>query len=242
MTQEEKLEKIKKMVLDVVKILDNKKGLNVARYEAFFASQTPEQLAKWASGIGTTIDSTIQLFELPFEECSIEQIKKAADYLNLPLEEYVWFRDKDGGPIRTRYKVPVGYVTIKRLQQMLNKKNHINTDADKRALKTGQVTGESKVGSIIEAEAYGLLSVGADDIMKELYGPRSDGYDKKADFYSQIANNGYADLSELQTDLTKHTTLRTIDTYLLASGITTDLISDNLKTPYTVQQELKNKK
>lgn len=235
--QKAKMEKIKALVMGVVRAIDNKKQLNVARYETFFNTSTDEELIKWADSMGKTLDSTIQIFELPFEECNITQIKAAADVLNIPLEEYVWFKDKDEHPIRTRYRVPVGYVPIKRLQQMLNKKNHITTEAEKRSIKSGQVSGEDKVSSIIEAEAYGLLSVNADEIMKELYGPRADGYDKKSDFYNQISTNGYCDLTDLETDLTKHTTLNTINTYLLASGLKTDLVSNTLKTPYTLELE-----
>ena len=242
MNIEEKRAKIKKLVMDVVKALDNDKQLNVQRYDLLFKTMTNDEFDKWAASMGHELDDTIQIFQLPFEECSMEQIKNAADILNTPLEEYVWFRDKGGDPIRTKYKVPVGYVPIKRVQQMISKKNRMTTNAEKRGLKSGQVAGDSKVASVSDLEAYCLLSVGADRILEELYGPRADGYDKKADFYKQISDNGFANLDALETDLTKHTALNTLDTYLLASGIKTDLINDILKTPYTLEQDLNVKK
>ena len=242
MTIEEKRQKIKKLVLDVVKALDNNKQLNVQRYELMFKTMTDAEFDQWASTRGNDLDDSIQIFELPFEECSMKQIQKAADILNLPLEEYVWFRDKGPDPIRTRYKVPVGYIPIKRVQQMLHKKTRLTTDADKRGLKSGQVTGESKAASVSDLEAYCLLSVDADEILSELYGPRADGFDRKADFYKQISDNGYADLTKLETDLTKHTSLNTVNTYLLASGIKTDLINDTLKTPFTIENDLRGNK
>lgn len=238
----EKRQRIEKLVMDVVRALDNGKQENVKRYEALFKVMDDDEFAKWAGSMGHELDDTIQIFELPFEECSIEQIKNAADILNMPLEEYVYFRDKDELPVRTRYKVPVGYISCKRMQQMLNKKNHITMDADKRSLKSGQTTGESKVSSIVDTEAYGLLSVGADRMMEELYGPRADGYDKKSDFYNNISEYGYVDLDDLETDLTKHTTLNTINTYLLASGIRTDLVNNTLKTPFTLKNDERNRK
>jgi hypothetical protein len=238
MTFQEKRNKIEKLVLDVVKALDNKKQLNVQRYEMLFKTMTDEEFAKWAGSMGHQLDDTIQIFELPFEECSMAQIKKAADILGVPLEEYIWYRDKGDTPIRSAQKVPVGYVNIKRVQQMLNKKNRLATAADKRALKSGQVTGEDKVAAVSDLEAYCLLAVNADSIFEELYGPRADNYAKKADFYHQIAENGYADLSKLEDDITKHTTLNTLNTYLLASGIKTDLINDSLKTPFTAEEEI----
>lgn len=242
MTEQEKRKKIEKLVLDVVRALDTKGSGNVERYEVMFKSMTDEDFAKWASSMGQTIDAAPQIYELPFNEVKIEDIKKAADILDMPLEEYIYYRDKGGEPIRTRYKVPVGWIPIKRLQQMLSKKNHISTDAEKRALKSGQVTGESKVASVSDAEVYGLLSTDADAILQELYGPRADGFDKKSDFYAQIASDGYVDLSTLETDLTKHTALNTMNVYMLASGLRSDLVTDSLKTAYTLDQDLKGNK
>ena len=238
----EKRAKIKKLVMDVVKAIDNDKQLNVQRYDLLFKTMTDDEFDRWAGSMGHELDDTIQIFQLPFEECSMEQIKNAADILNLPLEEYVWFRDKGDTPIRTKYRVPVGYVPIKRVQQMLNKKNRLTVDAEKRGLKSGQVSGDSKVASVSDLEAYCLLSVGADKILEELYGPRADGYDKKAEFYKQISENGFASLDYLETDLTKHTALNTLNAYLLASGIKTDLINSTLKTPYTLEKDLDNRR
>ena len=47
MTFQEKRNKIEKLVLDVVKALDNKKQLNVQRYEMLFKTMTDEEFAKY---------------------------------------------------------------------------------------------------------------------------------------------------------------------------------------------------
>lgn len=238
MTIQEKRKKIEKLVLDVVTALDNDKKLNIERYKDMFNAMSDEEFSEWASSIGHELDDTIQLFELPFEECSMDQIKQAANILNIPLEEYIWYRDKGDKPIRTAQKVPVGYLNIKRVQQMLNKKNRLSTSATKRSLKTGQVTGEDKIAAISDLEAYCLLAIDADNIFEELYGPRADNFAKKSDFYKQISDNGYVELSKLEDDITKHTALNTLDTYMLASGIKTDLINSSLKTPFTANEEI----
>ena len=36
------------------------------------------------------------------------QIKSAAEYLDIPLEEYIWYRHNDPQGIRTKMRVPVG--------------------------------------------------------------------------------------------------------------------------------------
>ena len=56
-------------------------------------------------------------------------------------------------------KVPCGYCTIKRVQQILSKKNHYATDIDDRSLKTGDVKSESKVAAISEPETYALAAI-----------------------------------------------------------------------------------
>ena len=57
-----------------------------------------------------------------------------------------------------------------------------------------------------------------------------------------ISSDGYVDLDKLETDLTKHTALNTLNTYLLASGLRSDLVVDSLKTAYTLETDLNNKK
>jgi len=39
--------------------------------------------------MGNNLDDTIQIFCLPFEEPQMTQIKAAADFMHIPLEEYI---------------------------------------------------------------------------------------------------------------------------------------------------------
>jgi len=111
-----KREKIEKKVLDVVRILDNFKMNNYKRYEALFKIMSDDEFEIWANSMGHELDDTIQIFQLQFEEMKMPQIKKAADYLDIPLEEYIWYRHNDPDGIRTKMRVPVGYVHIKRVR------------------------------------------------------------------------------------------------------------------------------
>ena len=60
--------------------------------------------------------------QLPFEEVRMNQIKDAADFLGIELEDYIYYRQHDKRGIRSKMKVPVGYVPIKRVQQILSKR------------------------------------------------------------------------------------------------------------------------
>jgi hypothetical protein len=238
----QKREKIEKLVLDVVKAVDNKKMENYKRYSALFKSMTNEEFEEWANSMGHELDDTIQIYQLPFEEMKMTQIKKAADILGLPLEEYIWYRHNDPEGIRTKMRAPVGYIHIKRVQQFLAKKNKYALDNEKISLKSGQVTGESKVTSVSDPETFALTAINAESALKEFLGPRSDNQSKKLQMYRQISRDGYSTLEDMEEDITQSTTLNTINSYLLASGVRSDLVSKSLKTNHTVDNELRKKK
>ena len=104
----EKRTKIETMVLEVVKRMDNDKMDNYKRYQMLFKTMTDDEFETWANGMGHELDDTIQMFQLPFEEMKMPQIKSAAEYLDIPLEEYIWYRHNDPQGIRTKMRVPVG--------------------------------------------------------------------------------------------------------------------------------------
>lgn len=242
--EEKKFNKIKKLVLDVVDVMDNDKGLNKKKYVELFNEfeKNPDEFRKWNVLTDDSIDSSIQLNYLPFEEPSMPQIKEAADILKCPLEEYIYYRmngDKEG--IRSKIRCPVGYVTIKRVQQILSKKNHYAFDTEKRSIKTGEVRGEhSKVAAMSDTESMYLQVINADSAIEELHGPRGGNLEKKNIMYKSIARYGYATLRDTREAKTPSEAVKTMDTYLLASGIKSDLISNvkTLKTYFTMDQEL----
>lgn len=247
-TPEEKVrfDRIRDLTLSVIKTLDNKKMLNYQRYEAMFKAfeANPDLFRKWEVLNSDRLDSCPTMLQLPFEEMKMPQIKKAADILHCPLEEYIYYRhiNKDG--TRTKMRVPVGYVNIKRVQQILSKKNHYSFDIEDRSLKTGDVKGESKVASLSDVESLCLSAIGADKALEEFLGPRADNTSGKIQMYRQIARDGFCTLDSIKPDRSSSTTLNTINTYLIASGISSDLITNgsSLKTEYTIQQDLNKNK
>jgi hypothetical protein len=238
---QEKRAKIEELVLETVKRLDNSKMDNYKRYEALFRVMTDEEFEKWANSMGHELDDTIQIFQLPFEEMRMPQIKNAADYLGVPLEEYIWYRHNDPDGLRSKMRVPVGYIHIKRVQQLLAKKNRYAFDIEDTELKSGQVKGESKVASISDPETFFLTAINANKALEEFLGPRSDNQVKKNEMYRQIARDGFATLEGMTKDVMQSTTLNTMNAYLLVSGIRSDLIVDSLKTAYTVEKDIRRK-
>ena len=244
-----KRKKIEETIYKVIELLDNKEHYNLNKYKEVFSKMTDEEFGKFCEWCNdpndlTQVDHTIFIQTMPFDEPSLENVIKGLEVINVPSEEYLYFPDfNNERPIRSRYRVPVGYLPIKRMEQLLSKKNRYSVDNEERSLKTDQVVGDSKVASISDLEANCLMAQGANDIFKEFYGPRSGDEKERNEMYKKIATDGYVSLSDIQKDTNEDSkvTLNTLNTYLLSAGYRSDLVVNSLKLPYTMKQELKGK-
>ena len=140
--------------------------------------------------------------------------------------------------IVTQEPVPVGYLNIKRTQQTVSKKNGISTDIDKRSALTGQVIAEDKNGRESDLENSMLVSLGLEDTLRELNGPRSDDIVMKHQMLQDITTKGYLSLKDLDSDLTNKTTLNTVNVFLLGMGLNSDLVTSGLMLPSTIKKNL----
>lgn len=256
-TKEEKWNRIKKLLMTVIDYLDTSDHFNHDKYAAIFDMWDKEaargdwkdidKFCNWCNDPDNPdqLDHSVYIQSKPFEEPSLENVLKGLDYIGVPAEEYVYFRDfgesvENGMPaVRSRYPTPVGYVNVKRMEQMLSKKNRYSADADQRNLKTDQASGDSKVSAYSDAEAYAMIAQGYDKIMDEFYGARSGDEKARMNLAKDISQNGFATLQDVDkgTNLDTKTTLNTLNTYLIASGYRTDLVMNSLKLPYTLAKE-----
>jgi len=113
---------------------------------------------------------------------------------------------------------------IRRPQQILSKKNTYSLEINERNMKTGQVTGHSKIARIADTETYALLTYGAKAALKEYLGPRSDNMSSKTSMYKDISLYGYTYQSDMDYDIRSNQTLNTVYTYLIAAGLQNDLL------------------
>lgn len=215
-----------KKVLDVLAILD-KDGKNVEKYKKYYESMNDQEFDSKMRQFLLDDHKNFYLEIIPNKsEPSMDDIEKALDYLNIPENEYVWYKhdgDKDD-PVRTKCRVPVGYVNCRRVQQILSKKNTYSLDIDKRDMKTGQVTSDDKIARIADTEAIGLTTYGAKYALKEFFGPRADSMAKKREMYKQINKYGYVYYDDLEGDIRQSQSLNTIYTYLMGAGLANDLL------------------
>ena len=132
--------------------------------------------------------------------------------------------EESGKVITTSRRVPVGYIHMKTVQQMARKKNSTSIHADMRDPRTGQVSGDDKDVQVSAEENFSLLVYNAHNSLKELMSVRADDMVMKQEAYSAIRKNGYVSISELTDNISNKTALNTLNVYLTAMHIKSDVI------------------
>lgn len=145
-------------------------------------------------------------------------------------------------PTCTVHKVFNGYINMRRVQQLVNHKNHIPTSADRRDPKTNQVVFESKAARVADLEQFALICHGTKNVLKEFFGPRGGDAVMRDEMSRQIATTGTCQLSNMHDSKLNKTSLNTANVYLLASGIESDLVTKNGILPRTIMDQYKEAK
>jgi len=176
--------------------------------------------------------------QIESEECYVSfEIDSAKKFLNMEkifeicnkrgfkTHKYVKYRDnrtKDGTMCSvTPYPVLILYMQVKRLQQMLNKKNSVSGNTDKINPITGTVTGDSKAAGVNDTQTYGLIATGQLNTLKELLGPRADDERSKQQMLHHIEMHGSVKLADLHIVPKNKQSLQTTRVYLRGIGILT---------------------
>jgi NADH dehydrogenase/NADH:ubiquinone oxidoreductase subunit G len=233
-----KRKKMEELIYKVFNVLDPS-GSNTEKYKEMFGDMSDNMFDTFFRNLFKNENQYLILETIDYEkDLQLEDVEKAAKILNVPLFEKLVMpfvnMDKDK-PVVSKYEVPVGYAHLKRVQQILSKKNTTSTDITSRSAITGQVIGKDKNARDSDQENFALVTLGAENILRELLGPRSDDMVMKNEMYAAIAQKGYVSLSELTDKVENKTTLNTLDTYLIGLGIKSDLITEGLVLKKTLE-------
>lgn len=215
-------------------------GRNTKRYKEFFGSMSDADFQKFFDHFFEDTTCYLTLETVGYEnELTIPNIKKAAKYLGVPLFETVMQPsfDDSGNIVASIQPVPVGYIHMKPVQQMVRKKNSTSVSVDRRDPRTGQVTGEDKDVQFAIDENYGLMAHNAKAIMKEFLSLRADDMAMKEEGYANIRRNGYVSLNELTDSLDNKTAINTLNTYMIAMHIKSDLVNNGYMLSKTIQEK-----
>ena len=107
-----KRKKIEETIYHTFDLLD-KTGTNTKFYKELFGAMSDAQFDSYMKEFFKDSTANFYLEIEPFKpgrEPSIEDIKAAADYLEVPLTENLWmpYANPNGEPLRTTHPVPVG--------------------------------------------------------------------------------------------------------------------------------------
>lgn len=226
-----KRKKMEELIYSVFDALDPSKT-NSSKYKSKFKKLSDAQFDNFFKQLFANDDHYLILDTVDYErDLSIENVENASKLLKVDLFEHVVMpfvnQDKEN-PTITKFPVPVGYMHIKRMQQMLQKKNSTSIEIGTRSSLTGQVTREDKNTRDSDVENFALATLNATNTLRELLGPRSDDIKMKSEMYSEIARTGFVSLDNLTNDVSNKTTLNTVNALMIGMGIKPDFITDGL--------------
>lgn len=239
----DKRQKIQNLVLGVMDRMDPTGG-NSTKYRNMFQTMNDKQFEQWITAFLKDDKSNFRfdIEEFGKMQLKYENIEKAADFLKIPLFEYVYMphlSSDPNRPVRTRQPVLVGYLNIKRPQQMVAKKTGLAIGDQERDEITGAVKGDSKGGTTSGIENELLAGVGADEIISEICGARGDNIQEYDEMVSAIAETGSVRLEDVKTTIYDKPTLLKADIFLRAMGYKTDMISESYYSIDRIRHSLK---
>lgn len=219
-------------------------GKNTEKYKIFFGKMSDTQFKSFFDNFFKDKSSYLTLDIIGYEtEPTIKSIENAAKVLGVPLFEYVIQPNirRDGSKaVTTAKKVPVGYIHMKTMQQMVRKKNSSSTKAEQRDPRTGQVTGDDKDTQFSIDENYGLMAYNANQCLREFLSFRADDLSMKQEAYTNIRKQGYVSMDELTDDVDNKTALNTLDVYMTGMHMKTDLVNPGYILNRNLEKNEKN--
>lgn len=175
-------------------------------------------------------------------EPKMYDITEAFKILNKPLMEkvklpYVYI-NKDGEPVETQECLVI-YIHLKRMKQMLTKKNSTAINIEKRDMKTGLLTGEDKGGKETDREFESLAIMGLDYTMDEFARPKADAMSAITQMSNAIMSQGYVSEKDLNIPKDDSLAKNLLNAYLIGAHIHSNLVDVDYMTPHTVANKQK---
>ena len=171
-------------------------------------------------------------------EPKMYDIIDAFKVLDKPLLEKVKlpyvYKNTKGEPVETQ-ECMVIYIHLKRMKQMLTKKNNTAMNIENRDMKTGRLIGEDKGGQETDKEFESLATMGLDWTMDEFARPKADAMSAISQMSSAILANGFVSDKDLQIPTDDSLGKNMLNAYLLGAHIASNLVDIDYMTPYTAK-------
>jgi hypothetical protein len=170
------------------------------------------------------------------------EVVEAFKILNKPLFEKVnlpyIYTDSQGNPIQSQEAL-VLILHIKRMKQMLSKKNNASMHTAKRDMRTGLLSQEDKASKETDREFESLASYGLDETIEEFRSVKADALKASNEMIATIVDKG--SVSQKDYVLTRQDGIarNLLNTYLIGAGIHSSLVNTDYMTPYTARRKTK---
>ena len=171
-------------------------------------------------------------------EPKMYDIIDAFKVLDKPLLEKVKlpyvYKNAKGEPVETQ-ECMVIYIHLKRMKQMLTKKNNTAMNIEDRDMKTGRLIGKDKGGQETDKEFESLATMGLDWTMDEFARPKADAMSAITQMSNAILANGFVSDKDLQIPSDDSLGKNMLNAYLLGAHIASNLVDIDYMTPYTAK-------
>lgn len=172
-------------------------------------------------------------------EPKMYEIVEAFKVLNKPLLERVKlpyvYKNAKGEPIESQ-ECMVIYIHLKRMKQMLTKKNHMSMNIEKRDMKTGLLTSDDKGGKETDREFESLATMGLEYTMDEFARPKADAMDAMSQMSNEILTKGYVSSEDIVVKRNDSLGKNLLNAYLIGAHIHSNLIDTDYITPLTAKK------
>lgn len=224
-----------KKVYDLMDKFD-KSGYNSARYKDYFNSLSNKEFDDFVNKLllpqyNLHVELSMYGKDSKDKPPTFEQIEKIGKSVGIDLMEYIYMPfanpSNPDEPVVSVTKVLILVLLVRRMQQMLSKKNSLAGDTSKFNPLTNLVNADSKAASLSDTQTNALLTTNQTESVAELLTMRAD--DEKAEerMMNEIANNGECHLHQETLRASNKQTLRFTHTYLMAAGLVTDILKNN---------------
>lgn len=226
-------------------ITAGKKSFNRIQWEKRFAAMSDIDFHEFMKRMKNERDFNISYEAESFtkkDKMSVSRIKKIAKDLKVKLEEYVIYphknRENPDRPIVSKTPLMIIIISVKRLQQMLAKKNKVSSNIDTRNELTNTVTGDDKGGRMSNVQTLSLITTNQYAAVKEFLSIRSDNEKAKIEMFKEIEATGKAHISNYNLQTSDMQSVQAMEVFLKGAGLTSNILNQNSQTT----QELNKRK
>ena len=235
MSLKEQRDKAEALIYKVLDTVDKSKT-NSDYYRKIFANMTDEDFLKFCKR------------RLPFRfhqelftiEPKMHEIFDAFKVLGKPLLERVKlpyvYTNQDGVPVESQEALVI-YIHMKRMKQMLTKKNNTAMNIEKRDMKTGLLVGEDKGGKETGREFESLAVMGLEYTMDEFARPKADAMSAMTQMANTIMSKGFVSMDDLQIAKDDSLGKNMLNVYLIGAHIHSNLVDIDYYTPYIARNK-----